>query len=586
MTYDLLWAAKNVAKCLRDGAFTREQLAEELEGVAALTEHLKNKCHAMRCVYCDWWLPVPSYDTPDSVAASHVKVCPDGPYVALKAEHEKAIALLKAEVVGWKEAQNELMRVTDAKVAERTAEAERYRAERDAQLGASGEATALRAEIDALKPRLAHRDEEIRKLIEVAHKLGWNGVENPKALWRFFEFLNEAKDDEIKQLTSLQAVMRDVAHALHEYGFNSTQALANRLTAAANGTEAKTEPTEDDGNRWDGRSTADDKRFPAGECFVNGWTGHRCVDCGHWVWGGPTRCVLCASMQPVAAASPSTSGKEDALFDLADTIVRRLYDADDNHAEDVAGEIQAVMGEVERFAEKYGTTPAPEVPQPLVAAPERLCVCNNGKLAKDCDRHACRCGEWTVTQNGERMCCVLKERNVARALLAERDAHIEQLQTEVGRLTSLGVPRLIEDRAHLFVQRHAAWGVMRKVAEEMVTLLSKCHPEGHLIPELRAIANRLAEASSGSEMGVQDMVEQITSDAVKAERERAAKCADPHLWSYRTCNAATCLMAAQGEILSGRDPSERLEKNIARDRAEDERETATRAAKKFRRGQR
>lgn len=195
MNYDLQATVKNVANCLRAGAFTREELAEELELVFERTERLKTTCHAMPCAYCRWWLPVPSHETPDSVAAAHAKVCPDGPYVAMQAEHAKEKARLQWAFDDLKKSVDELV------IAERGAPKDSEHSGTCAQL------ELLIEEKKAAAQRLKKRDEEIRKLIDVAHKRGWNGVENPKALWDFFEFLNKEKDAEIAELQAAAATL-------------------------------------------------------------------------------------------------------------------------------------------------------------------------------------------------------------------------------------------------------------------------------------------------------------------------------------------------------------------------------------------
>lgn len=58
------------------------------------------------------------------------------------------------------------------------------------------------------------------------------------------------------------------------------------------------EPTADEADQCEGKSQdPDSPSLSEGECFVplGGWTGRRCVDCRKWTFGGPTRCLLCAS---------------------------------------------------------------------------------------------------------------------------------------------------------------------------------------------------------------------------------------------------------------------------------------------------
>lgn len=47
------------------------------------------------------------------------------------------------------------------------------------------------------------------------------------------------------------------------------------------------------------------------------------------------------------------------------------------------------------------------------------CACGSGP-ASECEKHLCKCGVYTVSQDGERLCCVKKERDRLRdALEAE-----------------------------------------------------------------------------------------------------------------------------------------------------------------------
>ena len=52
------------------------------------------------------------------------------------------------------------------------------------------------------------------------------------------------------------------------------------------------EPTQAEGDAFEGRSDSDGKLFAPGECFV-GRTGRRCRVCRRWVWGGPNVCEVC-----------------------------------------------------------------------------------------------------------------------------------------------------------------------------------------------------------------------------------------------------------------------------------------------------
>ncbi len=56
------------------------------------------------------------------------------------------------------------------------------------------------------------------------------------------------------------------------------------------------EPTQEEGDAHeDKQHQSMGPDLPTGECFVamGGWTGRRCRQCGRWVWGGPTACVVC-----------------------------------------------------------------------------------------------------------------------------------------------------------------------------------------------------------------------------------------------------------------------------------------------------
>jgi hypothetical protein len=58
------------------------------------------------------------------------------------------------------------------------------------------------------------------------------------------------------------------------------------------------EPTQQEGEIWEGATHVTGETFPRGQCWVpnGGWTGRRCRSCKRWVWGGPNACTECVKI--------------------------------------------------------------------------------------------------------------------------------------------------------------------------------------------------------------------------------------------------------------------------------------------------
>lgn len=70
-----------------------------------------------------------------------------------------------------------------------------------------------------------------------------------------------------------------------------------RLTAEVERLSQR-EPTQQECDEAEGKPDATGKTWPAGEVFL-GTTCRRCIDCGRWAFGGPTRCPYCAGKYDV-----------------------------------------------------------------------------------------------------------------------------------------------------------------------------------------------------------------------------------------------------------------------------------------------
>ena len=71
---------------------------------------------------------------------------------------------------------------------------------------------------------------------------------------------------------------------------------------------------------------SDEAFVPMGE-----WTALRCLDCGRWVFGGPTRCVACV----VRAERDAARADADRIRDVLAAIAAPLAIDGENHAEAV-----------------------------------------------------------------------------------------------------------------------------------------------------------------------------------------------------------------------------------------------------------
>jgi hypothetical protein len=71
---------------------------------------------------------------------------------------------------------------------------------------------------------------------------------------------------------------------------------------------------------------------------------------------------------------------------------------------------------------------------------DKQCACGGGP-AKDCDKHLCRCGEYTVSQDGERLCCVRKQRDESAATIAQLRRELEEARDVNGKLAKMSMER-------------------------------------------------------------------------------------------------------------------------------------------------
>lgn len=80
------------------------------------------------------------------------------------------------------------------------------------------------------------------------------------------------------------------------------------------------------------------------------------------------------------------------------------------------------------------TMPACECPrlesEVALTWPAPRCACGSGP-AKDCNKHLCKCGVYTVSQDGDRLCCVKKERDEALAEVARLRALIDECVSDI-----------------------------------------------------------------------------------------------------------------------------------------------------------
>ena len=65
------------------------------------------------------------------------------------------------------------------------------------------------------------------------------------------------------------------------------------------------------------------------------WTARRCIDCGLWVFGGPTRCVACVvrvERDAAVARADALGAERDRLRDVLAAIAAPLAIDGENHA--------------------------------------------------------------------------------------------------------------------------------------------------------------------------------------------------------------------------------------------------------------
>jgi len=89
---------------------------------------------------------------------------------------------------------------------------------------------------------------------------------------------------EVERLTNERDAWRDSSA---RWGEDCT-----RLTAEVERLSQR-EPTQQECDAAEGKPDSEGNTWPDGEVFL-GTTCRRCIDCGRWAFGGPTRCLYCA----------------------------------------------------------------------------------------------------------------------------------------------------------------------------------------------------------------------------------------------------------------------------------------------------